>query len=103
MKKSNLLVVAFGAIILASMLLVSCGPSINGTWVHSDGFELTFKGEKVDMSFGGEVFQSGTYKTNGNKITITEDDESEEGTFTIEGDKLSITFGGETDTFTRKK
>jgi len=103
MKKTNLWVVAFGAIILASLLLVSCGPSISGTWVHSNGLELTFKGGKVDMSFGGEVFQSGTYKTSGNKITVTEDDESEEGTFTIEGDKLSITIDGETDTFIRKK
>lgn len=58
-------------IIVMSISLVSCGNKLNGTY-RSQGFisqTFTFKGDNVTMSAFG-INTTGTYKIDGNEITI---------------------------------
>jgi len=101
MNRKSVLIIASTAIIVMSMLFVSCGASLNGTW-EQNGMEITFKGGKIDISYFGDIMMSGTYKTSGNNLTITIDGESETGTFSISGNQLTLTVDGDAEVFTRK-
>lgn len=92
-------VVSLVAVLVLVMSLVACGgDKIVGSWEYSqEGLAVTFtfeKDGKLNVNMGGFAM-SGTYSTDGDKLTMTlsmfGQEESTVSTYTIEGDKLTIT------------
>ncbi len=83
------------------VLLTACGNGLEGpTWKMKDAEEettWTFKGGKVTINIGGESSE-GTYKIDGNKITINPPADVQgqplTAEFKVEGNKLTLS-GGE--------
>ena len=117
-----------GIILLLMMVtLVSCSKDddenvvnpLIGTWEYNVTYTeeniiieqvVTFNANNTGLLTVTGTFQGGvptietnnfTWKTNGNKLTIIIDNETQVGTYTISGNKLSMTFDGETLIFTR--
>lgn len=99
------------AVLVLAMSLVACGDSgIVGTWsMTEDGVTSSFTFEKDGTckasAMGLEM--SGTYKTDGDKLTITISllgmESSQECTYKIDGNKLTITDeDNQTVTYTKK-
>jgi hypothetical protein len=73
---------------------VTFNENLSGTLVSSE----TFEGETVSE------YQSFTWSTDGNKLRLIFDDETETLTYSISGDNLSVTTGdGENIGFTRQQ
>ena len=72
------------------------------TWSSDEFGDLEFVDDTI-VKFGEE---SGTYKLNGSKVTVTlEDEEEGEGetyTGTVSGDKITVSAEGETIVFTKQ-
>ena len=91
----------------------SSANSIDGTWrditfVEEYGEDYlglyTFKNGTLTVSMNYQSYSAtleGTYKTDGNSITLTIDGERNLGTYEISGDTLSITINGGTEKFVR--
>ncbi|MCL2442735.1 MAG: hypothetical protein FWD13_04635 [Treponema sp.] len=63
-------IIAIAALIMVSMVFVSCGPSVSGTYVFDeDSYFLTFKGKNVEGKNGGYAL-SGTFSVKDKVISI---------------------------------
>lgn len=92
MKK--VLALALVAIVLVS--LYACGASLSGTYAMKGEETITmeFKGGKFYSYSDGELDGEGTYKVDGDTVTITDPDEPNDPLVgTINGDEISF-FGG---------
>ena len=90
------------------------GNSIVGSWKAEMGdndlstLEFTKDGKVLmifeDEDSGEKETEQGSYKVEGNNITMTADDDDDviKGTYSVKGNKLFITSGGQTIEFTRK-
>ena len=101
MKKSVIRI--FSLALLAIMLLgvlTSCVNTLSGTYVDSTGIvKLTFDGDKVTYSSGIgplSITLDGTYKIDGDEITLTIDGSPINGTLPFAKDGKTITIGGVT-------
>lgn len=117
-----------GIILLLMMVtLVSCSKDddenvvnpLIGTWEYTATYTeeniiikqvVTFNANNTGLMMTTGTFQGGapnietnnfTWNSNGNKLTIFINGESEVGTYSISGNKLTMTFDGETLVFTR--
>ena len=119
MKKIKYLLI----LVVAVMVSVSCNTddddgvsALVGTWEMSDvdedieysitvTFKASFSGTMVSVAFyEGESetdSESFTWSTDGNKLTLIIDGETEILTYSISGDKLTILDGGKSEVFTR--
>jgi len=68
-------IIAVAALVLVSMVFVSCGPSISGTFSYrdSESYTLTFKGKNFEGTLGGSEVK---------------------GTFTVKDDVMTLTIAG---------
>lgn len=104
MKKMKRLMVA-GVMLVMTCLLVACGKtSMTGTW-NTDGDQdqesFTFNDDGTGtMNLGDDISVNITYKTDGDKLTITTSflgtSESEDYTYKIKGKTLTLTKDDET-------
>ncbi len=114
MKTAKRLVSLVAALVMV-MSLVACGgeKGLVGTWEVSadiDGQEIsagyTFESNGDCSVNAMGITMDGTYKTDGDKITITVSfmgvETSQEGTYKVDGDTLTLTIDGETGTLKRK-
>ena len=64
-------IIAVAALVLVSMVLVSCGPSISGTFSYndSDRYTLTFKGKNFSGRLGGSEV-TGTFTVKDSVMTL---------------------------------
>ena len=81
MKKLTKVLALAIVVAMACLALASCG-GLSGTYENNGFFgagatELTFKGNKITVEMGG-VEAEGTYKIDGDKITIEIEDENED-------------------------
>jgi hypothetical protein len=85
-------------------VLASCANTLSGTYVDSTGIvKLTFDGDKVTYSSGVGALSltlEGTYKIDGDEITLTIDGSPINGTLPYDKDGKTITIGGVT--YTKK-
>ena len=92
----------FGILVIVlvfGMTIVGCGGNrLEGTWVDSDGYTITFG--RTTFTMDGE---NGTYTTSGNNITLNIYGDIMTGTFSIDGDILNITINGDREIFTRRR
>lgn len=109
--KKTCRIIAFALILVTAVLcLVSCGNSLAGTWEGEAKIgEYSFEGDGKGKITVGGVSTDFTYKTDGEKLTLTKTVMSvsinTEYTYKVEGEKLTLTESktGVTLEFTKKK
>ena len=105
MKKSIRIMAVVMALLMVTLVFVSCGKTLKGTYaaeVLGTGVELTFEGKNVTITLkvlGMEAGSAtGTYKIKDDKITLTFDSDNDkveayDGTFDFEEGEGYIKIG----------
>ncbi len=92
MKKSVRVLAVAMALLMVMVVLASCGTKLSGTY-KGTLTSLTFDGDKVKAS-AGPISIEGTYKIDGDKITLTFGNDTlklgGEHTFEKDGDTIKI-------------
>ena len=87
-------IAAITALILALILVLSaCGNKLEGKWKGTflnATFYYEFKGNKVIRTAIDGNTETGTYKTKGDKLIITWDDETTELNYKVSGKTLTL-------------
>jgi len=81
-------------LVFLSLVLAACSPSLVGKWVPEDepknAIEFLQDGT-VNVYRSDEIFGTGAYEIDGDKITMNITGQSTTSTFKIEGNKLTLT------------
>ena len=100
--RSIIAIVLVLSLIFALSACSSKKEKLVGTW-EADGYSFTFNSDGTcKMGFGGYSVD-GTYKVDGDKLSLTFNGETESMTIdSVDGSKLVLVDGNETVTFTKK-